>query len=552
MDQVNRLDMIRTGTNTILNIALSGVVILLLGSVRASATDIPLTEMAYQEWWIARAALLFAAVVFVILTLSVLVKIVHIISFFKIVTFSMISLAGLEVISGLRQIYGFTFSNHSLYAVTGSFYNPGPYSGYLAMAFPLCLYEWLKLRQKTNRTLFQHIIYYLSLVVLLLILCVLPAGMSRSAWLAAGISGLWVYAMHDDWGGEFRKAWRQHRNKFLMLIGAVVVCALLLGGGMFHLKKDSADGRLFMWKISALAIAERPLTGYGTGHFTEAYGQAQEAYFAQGTFTPQEELVAGSPEYAFNEYLHVAVEWGIPALIVLLGVIGLCLYRGLKLRRIGICGAILSLMIFSFSSYPMQIPAFVAALVVLLAAAVITRLRGLFLFALLMGAWGGYLWHTNKYESCREWTRVRMLYHCNAYKEAAKGYERLHPALNDRGAFLFEYGHCLHKMKEYEASNRVMEEAMVYSSDPMILNIMGKNYQGLGRYNEAETYLLRSTHRLPGRIYPYYLLAKLYADPVYNRPDKMKEAATVVLTKEPKVQSTAVREMRDEMRKLLD
>ena len=37
-----------------------------------------------------------------------------------------------EAVWGIRQVYGFTYSNHSLYALTGSFYNPGPYSGYLA------------------------------------------------------------------------------------------------------------------------------------------------------------------------------------------------------------------------------------------------------------------------------------------------------------------------------------------------------------------------------------------------------------------------------------
>ena len=39
---------------------------------------------------------------------------------------------GIEAVWGIRQVYGFTYSNHSLYALTGSFYNPGPYSGYLA------------------------------------------------------------------------------------------------------------------------------------------------------------------------------------------------------------------------------------------------------------------------------------------------------------------------------------------------------------------------------------------------------------------------------------
>ena len=42
-----------------------------------------------------------------------------------------------------------------------------------------------------------------------------------------------------------------------------------------------------------------------------------------------------------------------------------------------------------------------------------------------------------------------------------------------------------------------------------------------GEYEEAEESLIRSTHRLPGRIYPYYLLVKLYAESEYRQPEKM-------------------------------
>ena len=127
----------------------------------------------------------------------------------------------------------------------------------------------------------------------------------------------------------------------------------------------------------------------------------------------------------------------------------------------------------------------------------------------------------------------------------------MYPKLKGRGAFLFEYGHCLHKLKEADASILLLKEASTRSCDPMILNIIGKNFQEKGEYAQAEKWLLRSTHLLPGRIYPYYLLAKLYASPGYLQPDKFHEMADLVLTKEPKVQSTAVREMRDEIRKLV-
>ena len=164
---------------------------------------------------------------------------------------------------------------------------------------------------------------------------------------------------------------------------------------------------------------------------------------------------------------------------------------------------------------------------------------------------GTYYWKNNQYAACKDWYRGKMLYNIGAYQSAKEDYGKLYPELANRGAFLFEYGYSLHKLKEYDNSTRVLEEAMAHSNDPMILNIIGKNYQALGVYEKAEEYLIRSTHRLPGRIYPYYLLVKLYAEPEYCQPEKLKHAAEVVLTKEPKVQSTAVREMREEVKKYL-
>ena len=85
--------------------------------------------------------------------------------------------------------------------------------------------------------------------------------------------------------------------------------------GMYLMKKDSADGRALMWKVSLQAAINNPL-GAGLGNFSGAYGEAQAAYFAAGKGT--EELVAGSPDYGFNEYLQIAVEGGFIALVLFL------------------------------------------------------------------------------------------------------------------------------------------------------------------------------------------------------------------------------------------
>ena len=87
----------------------------------------------------------------------------------------------------------------------------------------------------------------------------------------------------------------------------------------------------------------------------------------------------------------------------------------------------------------------------------------------------------------------------------------------------------------------------------MILNIIGKNYQALGQPKVAEHWYVRSTHRLPNRIYPYYLLAKLYAEHLEIFPrEKLEWAARMVLEKEAKVESTAIRQMREDVKKLLN
>lgn len=461
-----------------------------------------------------------------------------------IVSWSLVAFATIEAVRGLCQLYGCVSSNHSLYTLTGSFFNPGPYSGYLAMAFPLCMHQWWvgdKWRQ------------IVAGGAMLLVLCVLPAGMSRSAWVAAAISGLWVYGWHAKWGMYLENMWLLHKRRMLIAIAGGLCIFILAGYLLFALKPDSARGRLFMWKMTCHAIAERPLTGHGIGCFTAAYGNAQEAYFAAGDYESWEERVAGSPEYAFNEYLQVAVELGIPLALCLLVLVVLCLYRGVCKGRYGICGAILSLMIFSFSSYPLQLPVFIVTLGGLLLACIFDGNRWQWLgVAVLVGIIGGFRLKNDLQveQACREWMNARVLYSAGAYQSAEKEYGRLYPLLRKRASFLFEYGHGLHKQQQFSKSNRILKEALQLSCDPMILNVIGKNYQQMGDCLSAEDWFIRSTHRLPGRIYPYYLLAKLYAEPSFRQPDKFEKMKRMVLTKEPKVQSTAIRQMREEVKKI--
>ena len=93
--------------------------------------------------------------------------------------FLFILLGIIESIWGLGQLYGVVLSHHSQFLLTGSFYNPGPYTGFLAMIFPVAFYEWLH-RRKERKTIAGNVAW----AAMLLIGCLIPCGMSRTAWLA--------------------------------------------------------------------------------------------------------------------------------------------------------------------------------------------------------------------------------------------------------------------------------------------------------------------------------------------------------------------------------
>ncbi len=469
-------------------------------------------------------------------------------------SWSLLFLGTVEAVWGLRQLYGFATSGHSHYALTGSFFNPGPYAGYLAMILPVCLYhymrvpgEWKGLRKSLKAERIA------AAIAGILLLCILPSTMSRSAWAAAAIGCGWVAYMYRD-KRKWSILWRRYRKRYLLWGTGIFFILSIAAAGIFLLKQDSALGRLFMWKITCRAIATHPW-GCATG-FASTYGEAQSAYFASGDNAAWEERVAGSPEYAFNEYLDFALTHGIPLFILLLLVISGCLWMGVKLRRYGICGALISLLVFSFSSYPLYFPAFIVVGICLLLACGVGDVISKYLVLCTCVAvyTGSYMerW-TQEKEACRDWMTAKIFYRSGSYEVANRAYERLYPALGKKGAFLFEYGHSLHKSGRHDESFKYLYEAQLYSNDPMILNIIGKSYQALCEYASAEKYFHASINRLPGRIYPYYLLAKLYSEPEgYRDKDKFEAMKWHVLNREPKIHSTAIDEMRMEVKKIAE
>ena len=462
-----------------------------------------------------------------------------------------------EAVWGMQQLHGHAYSNHSLFRLTGSFFNPGPYSGYLAVVLPVGL--WMALRFQKGMRCFGYICVGAILIVL-------PAGMSRSAWMAAVVACGWVYWAERIGWEKTKAVYRRNKNAtipFIAIVAILVGCAI---AELYGLKRDSADGRLLMWKVTGKAIAGHPVTGTGLGGFPEAYAEMQGQYFGTEEATDKEKLVAGCPEYAFNEYLQIGLEQGIGGLIVFVAWLGSMVYYGIRNRQHGAAGGVLALAVFAVSSYPLQLPSFWVALVFLGAICVTkdgTQIRSsalsvssachITIISLLsLASVCLFILQKGQYEVYKRWGRLQMLYNNKAYESVAEDYHDLHDKLKHKPEFLFEEAQCLSKTGQHAEAIRVLERAKRLSGDPMIRYMIAKNRQVLGDFREAEEELLQAIGILPERLYPYYLLAKLYAEPEFYQADKLRAAARAVLSKEPKVETTAIWEMREEVKKIID
>lgn len=467
----------------------------------------------------------------------------------------------IETYLGLRQLYGFDHSLHTQFKITGSFFNPGPYACYLSVILPVAFYYLLHDRiccKVRFRIRYRKIYIRWGVSVLTCIgaILVLPAAMSRTSWLAAmGGCGM-VLIFYILKNKKVKAFYSIHKKRCVGLLSILAVLLVAGGMGMYYLKKNSADGRTLIWKNSMQTILHHP-KGVGIGNFGGSYGDEQAAYFAAGKGSQQDEYIAGNPEYAFNEYLQICIEHGILPFVLFLAIIGYSLYTGIRRKKIAPTASLLALLIVCGMSYPFSVLPFLIILALVLAwihsdekgISIAPPLTAGFTLVSLLVVFLCLYNRYPTYQAYKKWYTY-TLYRSSGPTEATNGYKEIYSLLADQLIFLFEYAQYLSKNEVYEESNRVLEKAMRISCDPMLYNIMGKNYQALHKYTEAEQCFLKSAHIVPNRIYPYYLMALLYTEA--GETEKANAAAHIVLTKEPKVKSTAINEMREKMEQLIN
>ena len=309
----------------------------------------------------------------------------------------------IQGIYGLLQLYGFYPSNHGLFNLTGGFFNPGPYAGYLcgiaSMAFALyinrkkqditienkvslithkllnrviiTINRFLKLYKVraginiSNEDEFHRklIVFlknirfnYIPFLCLISILLVIPASRSRASWVSIVVVFSFILLRkHNPVLALKRLPWQQWQKSLIVSFALII----LLSGvfGVYYFKKDSADGRLVIWKSTVELIKEQPVFGVGFGKYESRYMDYQANYLKDATDT--EILLAGETNLAYNSILKQTAETGAFAFILIFLILALILFSKTgvahKPYALAIKAGIAGIVIFSMFSYPEQI-----------------------------------------------------------------------------------------------------------------------------------------------------------------------------------------------------
>jgi O-antigen ligase len=83
--------------------------------------------------------------------------------------------------------------------------------------------------------------------------------MSRASWLAVLGGSAFIGIMYGLQNKAVVCCLKKYRKRFAFLSVVAFVLFAVAMTGLFLLKKDSASGRAFTWKIALLTIKENPI-----------------------------------------------------------------------------------------------------------------------------------------------------------------------------------------------------------------------------------------------------------------------------------------------------
>ena len=461
----------------------------------------------------------------------------------RIMETGLIVICTLVTIHGFLQYCGLLPSNHVSFPITGAFENPAGFAAAQAALFPFVFSKCLDDSYGKTFRLFA------VLVSLMCFISVILSG-SRAGFLALFSVVVVVSSFNDSVSSFFKR----YRWSWLLLLLMTVSSFVVL----YYIKKDSADGRLFIWSRCFDLIKERPLLGYGPFGFHHCYMAAQADYFRTHLESPFV-MIADNVTHPFNEYILLTVNYGLTgllvAIILLAWIVSVLLKANMKIKVQGL-SFISSLFILCQFSYPFRyaivwLLAFVAIVPAIIkprnqsiriATPVMAIVSSLSLFFLVITL-------KNMYYDMK-WAEISKRSIVGLADRMIKHYEGLELVKKKDPLFLYNYAAELNVLGDYQKSVDLTRRCAERWDDYDVQIMLASNYAYLHDKDNAVKSFDQASCMIPCRFEPLYGKMTVYVN--CNDTINALRMANDIVEKPIKVRSGRVSFIVEYARQVLD
>lgn len=388
---------------------------------------------------------------------------------------------------------------------------------------------------------------------------------------------------------------------FIILLLSIILSGSIL---LYNYKKDSAFGRILQWKITMNMIQDKPIFGHGFNSFGLHYNDYQAEYFAAKERPEQEIMIAGNTQQAHNDYLEIVTELGVIGFFLFIFVLFFVFRNYLYIRKkqkiitIIAFGGLMAFFVECLFTYPLQILPSLVIIVGLFSlidhnpiilrsgfsptkesqkyreqnikeanesikiasvnipinratdwviGTITQKLTALILLTIISIL--ALTQHKN-YKAHKKWNIANNYSYRQQYNYSLGMYKVLYSTSKNNGSFLLNYGGTLVLAEKYSEAIPILKEAGKYINDPNLFINLGNCYNENTNFNLAQKYYRRAEMITPHQMYQKYLLAKLYYK--NDRIESFKLKASEILNMKVKINSTAIFEMQEEVRNLVE
>ena len=227
-------------------------------------------------------------------------------------------IAVIHLIYIMGQGIGILDSGNGYFRLTGSNENPTVTALYLVGCVPVIV-----ARISMEKRLVLYSMFLVGCIIAIIIL------RCRTAYIGLAVESVVGLASFIR-----KRPIHIHTIAKALCVFFVALFSIIAGIRLYNMKRDSADGRLLIWKLSAEMIAERP-QGYGYGLFEKEYNLRQSEYFRNNKgATVTERRNGGFVAMAYNDYLEHGVQGGVVGMFFLAAFYILILRQSVKQGKI--------------------------------------------------------------------------------------------------------------------------------------------------------------------------------------------------------------------------